>query len=282
MITYWTFTGKYPIAVWFPGLPLVGFVGAALVPALLGESGMNFWVTAAIIGGDILLGAVWLWARSAKASAITTSLLTAVVLIAAVFVASAPILERKVDVGLRTAFLAVFGSAPRVDDFRFNRIKGDITITSADIGPSYIIPDRSDFLENALGIDFGPLGGGTPVAEILDPYFEKADGLRADIVENKIRISGIQEGYESVYITVFARIKTDPEKISLSQDKYKVAEWRALPGKLFNITSSDLERGYVALPLVGDNLTLANHGFYDKNGPDSYIYHIVRDVLDKI
>lgn len=275
MITYWTFKGEYPLVIFFPGLPLLGFVGMFTIQALIGESGVRWSVMVAIVGGDLLLGAIWLWSRSTNASAKTVFALTLVTLVAALGIVFSPVIERKTNISVSSVYQALFGPLPRAEAFEFNEMNGEITITSADIGPSYMVPDRSDFVRAALSFDTRERD-----YKSLNSHTEKAESLLSDVVDNEIRVYGIQEGFESVYVTVFAEIETDPEKIDGSE-RMKHPKWRVLPGKLIDITSSDLKRGYVTLPLITENLTLINRRFYDKDGHESYMYRIAWDFQNK-
>jgi len=278
LITYWTFTKQYPMWALFPGLPLWGFLGAAVVPALLGESGMRFSVMFAIIGGDLLLGAIWLWSRATNASAKKTLSLTAVTLVVALAIVFSPVIERNTNLSIRSVYLAIFGGLPYAGELQINSMEGEVTITSADIGPSFIVPDRSDFVREVRNFVLHGAQGSAP--EALDPYVETADNLYADVVDNEIRVYGIQEGYESVFVTVFAEIKTDPDKIELWKEMQK-AKWRAFPANLIDITNIDLNRGYVTLPLIAENMTLNHYPFFEKMGHKHDMSSIAEYVHEK-
>jgi len=280
MITYWTFTGQFPVFFWFFGLLLFGFVGAFLFPIVLElpVDGPMWTVMAAIIVGDLLLGAVWLKGRSSNYSSGKITVLSLIVLVAAGGTAMAPVLSKQNTFSFKGMVNDMFGPPTAVDGQWFDRFMGDVTITEAEIAPSYIVPDRSAFLAAARSFDHGETA---PAHELLAPHVKAAPELTAKVVNNEIQIHGIKDGYESVYVTVYTWIETDPEQIKLSCDRYTDSEYRVLPSDLLNVTGEDVKRGYLTLPLKSTNMTMTYFSFWDEWGPEDQMRAIANDVINR-
>ncbi|MGM0766670.1 MAG: hypothetical protein ACQEV6_01460 [Pseudomonadota bacterium] len=155
---------------------------------------------------------------------------------------------------------------------------GEVKIASVDIGPSYLVSNRQAFVEAALRFNWRE--DGQTIENYFDPLIESARNVRAGLVDNEIRVYGIPEGIDSIYVTAIATIETDPEKIWTYKENQH-PRWRVVVGKLIDITSNDLDRGYVNLPLITENLTLNYLAFLEGDTHERYITNIIEDFQDK-
>ena len=263
MFTYWAFTGGFPLFLWIFGVPLLGFFAAFYVPAWLGilEGHGPMWsITVAIILQDLIAGAI-LVSFKAKGKSPGAILgfwaFTAVLTVALVAVTAADIDFRAGLKSLINPKVPLVGSA-----YEWRRLENP-ELTSASILRGYVIEDLPGYIKAAKS--------GTPEDESTEvyyaPHLSQFDALKAEIVDNDLRITGLSPEHEVYWVAVEARVKVAPEDIPYYEGKNYIGDpkeiwntdrsdvFRVRFSELVEVSDSDIKRGYLEMPLNGDRVS---------------------------
>ncbi|MDX1588305.1 MAG: hypothetical protein R3296_05150 [Oleiphilaceae bacterium] len=263
MITYWAFTGGFPLFLWIFGVPLMGFFAAFYIPAWLGilDSNGPMWsITVAIILQDLIAGAILVSLKAkgkSPAAILSFWAFSAVLAVALVAIPAA-------DIDLRAGLKSLINpKVPLVtSEYSWRRLENP-ELTSASVLRGYVIENLPGYIKAAKS--------GTPEDESTESYYarhlSRFDALKAEIVDNDLRITGLSPEHEVYWVAVEARVKVAPEDIPYHEGKNSIGDskeiwntdrsdvFRIHFSELVTVSDSDLKKGYVDMPLNGDRVS---------------------------
>jgi hypothetical protein len=260
MITYWAFTGGFPLFLWIFGVPLAGFFAAFYVPVWLGLQAPMWSVTVAIILQDLITGAMLVsFKAKGKSPGVILGfwIFTAVITVALVAMTT-------VNIDLRGGLQSLL--SPKVplvtSEYDWGRLENP-ELASASVLRGYAIEDLRGYIKAAKS--------GIPETETAETYYSphlsEVDSLRAEIIENDLRITGLNPDHNVFWVAVKAMVKVAPEDIPYREGENSLGDpkeiwntdrsdtFRIRFAELVEVSDSDIKRGYLDMPLNKDRVS---------------------------